>query len=151
MLQLVNMNINFYWTLIFYYQTSTSLEPWCIYKYKPIFIKLSPDEDSRGMKDICELIQEHNIDGIISTNTTLRHDDVKGGGISGSPLFKLSTEKLIEVRNLIGSDLPIIASGGVMNAQDFYEKITSGADLVQIYSGFIFEGPKLVKDVLNEN
>ena len=119
--------------------------------YKPIFIKLSPDEDSRGMKDICELIQEHNIDGIISTNTTLRHDDVKGGGISGSPLFKLSTEKLIEVRNLIGSDLPIIASGGVMSAQNFNEKISSGADLVQIYSGFIFEGPKLVKDVLNKN
>ena len=119
--------------------------------YKPIFIKLSPDEDSKGMKDICDLIKEHNIDGIISTNTTLRHDDVKGGGISGSPLFKLSTEKLIEVRNLIGSDLPIIASGGVMNAQDFYEKITSGADLVQIYTGFIFEGPKLVKDVLNKN
>ena len=120
--------------------------------YKPIFIKLSPDEDSRGMKDICDLIQEHNIDGIISTNTTIQHEDEKGrGGISGSPLFKLSTEKLIEARKLIGSDLPIIASGGVMNAQDFYEKINSGADLVQIYSGFIFEGPKLVKDVLNKN
>ena len=83
---------------------------------------------------------------------TIHHEDEKGrGGISGSPLFKLSTEKLIEARKLIGSDLPIIASGGVMNAQDFYEKITSGADLVQIYSGFIFEGPKLVKDVLNKN
>ena len=120
--------------------------------YKPIFIKLSPDEDSRGMKDICELIQEHNIDGIISTNTTIQHEDKKGrGGISGSPLFKLSTEKLIEARKLIGSDMPIIASGGVMNAQDFYEKISSGADLVQIYSGFIFEGPKLVNEVLNTN
>ena len=120
------------------------------YGYRPIFIKISPDESSVSLKDICNSILINNLDGIICSNTTINHSHPSGmGGLSGRPLKKRATDMLIQVRNLIGDKLPIIASGGVMSAEDYLEKINAGANLVQIYTGFIYEGPKLIDDIVN--
>ena len=127
-------------------QKDLSLE----YGYKPILIKISPDESSESLKDICNSILINNLDGIICSNTTIHHSYSDGlGGLSGRPLKKRATDILIQVRELIGDKLPIIASGGVMTSEDYLEKMNAGADLVQIYTGFIFEGPKLIEDIVN--
>lgn len=129
---------------------SKQLELSSEYGYRPIFIKISPDESSDGLKDICNSILINNLDGIICTNTTINHSDPNGlGGLSGKPLKKRATDILIQIRELIGDKLSIIASGGVMSSEDYLEKINAGADLVQIYTGFIFEGPKLIEDIVN--
>ena len=119
------------------------------FNYVPIFIKISPDETKQQLEDICKCIIDCKIDGIISSNTTINHADKNGyGGLSGLPLRDKATEKLIFIKNIVGNKVPIIASGGVMSVSDYLEKINAGADLVQVYTGFIFEGPKLIKDIL---
>ncbi len=119
------------------------------FDYVPIFIKISPDENQQALKEICKCIIDFKIDGIITSNTTINHNDKNGyGGLSGLPLKDKATEKLIFIKNIVGNRIPIIASGGVMSASDYEEKINAGADLVQIYTGFIFEGPKLIQDIL---
>ena len=121
-----------------------------MYGYKNIFIKVSPDEDLDSLKNICEAILETKLDGIICSNTTVEHSDINGlGGLSGAPLKNKATKTLEHIKKLVGGRLPIIASGGVMSVLDYQEKIKAGADLVQIYTGFIFGGPKLIKDILN--
>ena len=119
------------------------------YGDKPIFIKISPDESPGNLELICKSILSTKLDGIICSNTTIDHDDINGpGGISGAPLKRKSNKTLQIVKTLLGDKIPIIASGGVMSAEDYEEKIESGATLVQIYTGFIFEGPKLIQDIL---
>ena len=119
-------------------------------KYVPIFIKISPDELFEDLSIICSSILGSKLDGIICSNTTVDHDHKNGpGGLSGAPLKDKATECLVNVRRLVGNELPIIASGGVMNVQDYQEKLDSGANLVQIYTGFIYEGPQLIQDILN--
>lgn len=121
-----------------------------LHGYKPIFVKVSPDESFDDLKSICSSILVNNIDGIICSNTTVDHDNENGlGGLSGAPLKKKSNLSLEKIKNLVGDKLPIIASGGVMTSADYLEKLDKGANLVQIYTGFIFEGPKLIKDILN--
>jgi dihydroorotate dehydrogenase len=117
--------------------------------YKPLFVKISPDEDLQRIDEICEVILTNQIDGIICSNTTILHHDSRQGGLSGAPLKNKSTDLLSYVRKRVGEDVILIASGGVMSASDYQEKINSGADLVQIYTGFIFEGPKLIKDIIS--
>ena len=118
-------------------------------KYVPIFIKISPDENEKTIEEICNCIIESEIDGIITSNTSIEHNDKNGyGGLSGLPLKDKATRKLLLIKKIVGNELPIIASGGVMSALDYQEKIDAGADLVQIYTGFIFEGPKLIQDIL---
>ncbi len=120
------------------------------YEYRPLYLKISPDESIEALENICKSILDNNLDGIICSNTTIHHNDQNGkGGLSGSPLFKKSTECLKRVKEIVGEEIPIIASGGVMSAKDFQEKLSSGANLVQIYTGFIFEGPELVQNILN--
>ena len=120
------------------------------YGYRPLYLKISPDENIDAIENICNSILDNNLDGIICSNTTIQHNDENGrGGISGLPLFKKSTECLKKVKEIVGEEVLIIASGGVMSAQDFQEKLSSGANLVQIYTGFIFEGPELVQNILN--
>jgi dihydroorotate dehydrogenase len=120
------------------------------FKYVPVFVKISPDENEEALKHICECIMKCEIDGIISSNTTIKHNDINGyGGLSGMPLKDEANKKLIFIKKLVGNQLPIIASGGVMSASDFKEKINAGADLVQVYTGFIFEGPKLIQEILD--
>lgn len=123
-----------------------------VHGYKPIFIKISPDETLENLKNISNSILNNHFDGIICSNTTVDHDNPNGlGGISGKPLKKKATETLLRVRALVGDDITIIASGGVMSVEDYVEKIDAGANLVQLYTGFIYEGPKLIEDILNLN
>ena len=119
------------------------------FEYVPIYIKISPDEEPEDLEKICKSITYHEIDGIIVSNTTVIHNDKNGyGGISGSPLKNKADEKLSFIKKIVGDKILIIASGGVMSASDYLEKIDCGADLVQIYTGFIFEGPKLIHEIL---
>lgn len=121
-----------------------------IHGYKPVFVKISPDESYDALNAICNCILKNKLDGIICTNTTSNHDNSNGaGGLSGTPLKKKSTEILNYVKTLVGEQIKVIASGGVMTPLDYQEKIDNGADLVQIYTGFIYEGPKLIQDILN--
>jgi len=119
--------------------------------YKPLFLKISPDNDERGIEDICGALLRFSVDGLICTNTTINHNHISGsGGLSGKPLLGPSTETLRIARKILGDEFPIIASGGVMSKEDYLQKIDAGADLVQIYTGFIYEGPKLIDDILNK-
>ena len=119
------------------------------FDYVPIFIKISPDEKPEDLEKMCKTIAVSGMDGIIASNTTAMHNDKNGhGGLSGSPLKNKANEKLSFIKETVGDKVSIIASGGVMSASDYLEKLDAGADLVQIYTGFIFEGPKLIQDIL---
>ena len=122
---------------------------------KPIFIKISPDESAETIKSISEHVLNSKLTGLIVSNTTINKDMLENskfkdldGGLSGSPLMEKSTELLNSLKNEY-PDLPIIGAGGVMTKEDFNKKIESGASLVQIYTGFIIRGPKIIKDILN--
>jgi dihydroorotate dehydrogenase len=122
---------------------------------RPIFIKISPDESAETIKSISEHVLISKLTGLIVSNTTINKDMLENskfkdldGGLSGSPLMEKSTQLLTSVKNGY-PDLPIIAAGGVMTKEDFNKKIESGASLVQIYTGFIIHGPKIIKDILN--
>ena len=117
--------------------------------YKPIVLKLSPDLQDRDLEIICKEILDKDIDGIICSNTTIAHNYNYQGGLSGEQLFEISNRSLISFRSFLGSSFPIVASGGVMSRQHFEKKLELGADLVQVYTGMIYEGPTLVKDILN--
>ena len=117
--------------------------------YKPIVLKLSPDLQDRDLEIICKEILDKDIDGIISTNTTISHNYNYQGGLSGEQLFEISNRSLTSFRSFLGSSFPIIASGGVMSRRHFEKKLELGADLVQVYTGMIYKGPTLVKDILN--
>ena len=121
------------------------------FKYKPLLLKISPDNDEKGIEDICRTLLRFSIDGLICTNTTINHNHISGsGGLSGKPLMQTSTEILKKARKSLGDEFPIIASGGVMSKQAYQDKIEAGANLVQIYTGFIYEGPQLIDDILNK-
>lgn len=116
---------------------------------KPILLKISPDINNKELEDIVKA-SEDLIDGYVATNTTVDRDKIKGynscsGGLSGAPLREKSTAVIHMLNKL--TNLPIIGSGGIMSVEDAIEKIDAGADLIQIYTGFIFEGPKLIKDI----
>ena len=117
--------------------------------YKPIILKLSPDLQEREIENICKEILDKDIDAIICSNTTTSHNYSQSGGLSGEELFEISNKTLISFRNFLGTTFPIIASGGVMSREHFEKKLELGADLVQVYTGMIYKGPTLVKDILN--
>ena len=120
-----------------------------LYGYKPIYLKISPDEDTREVEEICNVIMKNKLDGIICANTTINHENNNGpGGLSGAPLKNLATEKLLLIKKFVGNEVPIMASGGVLSVSDYQEKLDAGADLVQLYTGFIYEGPKLINDIV---
>ena len=120
-----------------------------LHGYTPILIKISPDMNEEELRILSKSILENNLDGIICSNTTIDHSHFSGGGLSGKPLFDSSTLTLELLRRFVGKDLPIIASGGVMDLDSFQKKIDTGANLVQIYTGFIYEGPSLVNEIIN--
>ena len=117
--------------------------------YKPIVLKLSPDLQDRDLEIICKEILDKDIDGIICTNTTIAHNHNYQGGLSGEQLFEISNRSLTSFRSFLGSSFPIVASGGVMSRHHFEKKLELGADLVQVYTGMIYKGPTLVKEILN--
>ncbi|WP_341988187.1 dihydroorotate dehydrogenase (quinone), partial [Azorhizobium sp. AG788] len=117
----------------------------------PLLVKVAPDLDDAGLEVIAEVALEQGVDGIIMGNTTLSRpaslkSSHKGetGGLSGQPLFALSTERLGALYRLVRGRIPLIGAGGVSSGADAYAKIRAGADLVQLYSGLVFHGPALV-------
>ncbi|NOS98820.1 MAG: quinone-dependent dihydroorotate dehydrogenase, partial [Methylotenera sp.] len=123
-------------------------------KYVPITLKIAPDLEREQIFEIADLLMEHKIDGVIATNTTLARDMVKGmehaeeaGGLSGAPVREKSTMVIQQLSQRLQGALPIIGVGGILSGADAVEKIAAGADLVQVYSGLIYKGPKLVHDV----
>lgn len=122
-------------------------------KHVPIAVKLAPDLDNDEILRCVDTLIKHGIDGVIATNTTIARKRVEGlknanetGGLSGAPLRERSTEVVRLIADHVKGELPIIASGGVMSASDAVEKMEAGAKLVQLYTGFIYSGPKLVAD-----
>ena len=123
---------------------------------KPIFIKISPDESLDTIKYIINKVQNSKITGIIATNTTTDKSILKDekywnyeGGLSGEPLREKSNDLIYEIRK-VSEEIPLIGVGGVMSQKDYKEKLTLGADLVQIYTGFIMEGPGLIHKIINK-
>jgi dihydroorotate dehydrogenase len=123
-------------------------------KYVPITLKIAPDLEREQINEIADLLVEYKIDGVIATNTTLSRDMVKGlehaeeaGGLSGAPVREKSTWVIQQLSQRLQGALPIIGVGGILSGADAVEKIAAGADLVQVYSGLIYKGPKLVHDI----
>ena len=123
-------------------------------KYVPITLKIAPDLDQNQVIEIADLLMQHQIDGVIATNTTLSRTSVLGlknadetGGLSGAPVRNLSTIVIQQLSKQLQGALPIIGVGGILTGADAVEKIAAGADLVQIYSGLIYKGPALVHDI----
>lgn len=124
-------------------------------KYVPVLVKIAPDMDSVAIEQVVDCIVTEGMDGIIATNTTLSRDAVKGlehaeqaGGLSGDPVTDMSTQVIKQIRQ-INQDIPIIGVGGIGNAAKAKEKLDAGANLVQVYTNFIYQGPKLIKDIVD--
>ncbi|HBB91770.1 MAG: dihydroorotate dehydrogenase (quinone) [Bacteroidetes bacterium GWF2_49_14] len=125
---------------------------------KPVLLKISPDLSEIQLDEVIEVVRETRIDGLVATNTSIRRfnldyrDDyiasLGQGGLSGSPLREVSTEIIRYLHQRLGRDFPIIGSGGLMNEDDANEKLDAGATLVQLYTGFIYEGPGLLSRIL---
>lgn len=120
-------------------------------KRVPVFVKIAPDLDEAQVAVIAAALQRHGMDGVIATNTTISRAAVQGmrhaeetGGLSGAPVLEASNQVIRQLRAALGSRFPIIGVGGVMSAEDAVSKIRAGADVVQIYTGLIYEGPALV-------
>ncbi len=126
-------------------------------KPKPILLKIAPDLNEDQLNDIVEILKEVQIEGVIATNTTidrshLKTDDkiveaIGAGGLSGKPVRQKATDVIRYLRKELGADFPIIGVGGIHSAADAIEKLDAGADLIQLYTGFIYEGPALAKRI----
>ena len=126
-------------------------------RYKPVMLKISPDLSNDELDNILEICRKYNIDAIIATNTTIsregltapgkRLEEIGTGGLSGMPLRKRSTDIIRYISNKSGGKIPVIGVGGIMTPADALEKINAGAVLVQVYTGFIYEGPFLVRRI----
>jgi dihydroorotate dehydrogenase len=128
----------------------------------PIVVKIAPDLADADILEIVDLAQQHQLAGIIATNTTIRRDQLKtrviaatgqsveteAGGISGKPVRDRSTEVVRLIYRHTQGNFPIVGVGGIFSAEDAWEKITAGASLVQVYTGWVYQGPGLVKQVL---
>lgn len=122
-------------------------------KYVPITLKIAPDLEVEQIHEIADLLIQYKIDGVIATNTTLARDKVNGmpnahetGGLSGAPVRDKSTQVIKVLSQRLQGALPIIGVGGILNGADAVEKIAAGASLVQVYSGLIYRGPKLIHE-----
>ena len=123
-------------------------------RYVPIALKIAPDLEQSQVNEIADLLMMHKIDAVIATNTTLSRDAVNGmknadetGGLSGAPVREKSTLVIGQLSQRLQGALPIIGVGGILSGADAVEKIAAGASLVQVYSGLIYKGPKLVHDI----
>jgi dihydroorotate dehydrogenase len=129
---------------------------------KPLFVKIAPDLEWEAIADIISLAQTYQLAGIIATNTTIRRDQLKtqvieqtgkpvqeeAGGISGAPLSDRSTEIIRFIAAQTQGKMPIIGVGGIFSPEDAWEKITAGASLIQVYTGWVYEGPFMVRRIL---
>lgn len=124
---------------------------------RPILLKIAPDLTNEQLDDIIDIIKTTELDGIVATNTTISREglatatadveEMGNGGLSGQPLRKRSTEVISYIHQRSNGKIPIIASGGIFTAADAKEKLDAGASLVQVYTGFIYEGPSIVKNI----
>jgi dihydroorotate dehydrogenase len=127
---------------------------------KPILLKIAPDLSNEQLDDVLEILAETKLAGIVATNTTIDRNVIKAtdeqvkeigpGGLSGKPLKARSTEIIKYISAKTNGSLPIMAVGGIFNAADAKEKLDAGASLVQVYTGFIYEGPSLAKKICKE-
>jgi dihydroorotate dehydrogenase len=122
-------------------------------KTVPLVLKIAPDLDGGELRDIAQLLLDRGIDGVIATNTTTMRQAVAGhplaqetGGLSGRPLFSPSTEIVRQLAKLLKGNIPIIGVGGILCGEDAKMKIHAGAALVQVYTGFIYRGPDLIRE-----
>lgn len=125
--------------------------------HKPVLLKIAPDLNATQLNDVIEILKETNTDGVIATNTTILRDGlatskteiekIGNGGLSGKPLATRSTEVIRYLRDKLGPDYPIIGVGGIITPEDAIEKLNAGADLIQLYTGFIYEGPSVVRRI----
>ncbi|MGK2913041.1 MAG: quinone-dependent dihydroorotate dehydrogenase [Porticoccaceae bacterium] len=125
-------------------------------RYVPLAVKIAPDLDAGAIVDIAALLIKYAIDGVIATNTTLSRDGIEEssiagetGGLSGAPLRTRATKVIAVLAKALDGALPIIGVGGIMSGEDAAEKIAAGASLVQIYTGFIYRGPRLVGEAVD--
>lgn len=128
-------------------------------KIKPILLKIAPDLNENQLDDIVEIVSETEIAGIIATNTTISREglsdemvkieQIGAGGLSGLPLRDRSKEVIKYIHEKSKGSFPIIGVGGIHSAQDAIEKLAAGASLVQLYTGFVYEGPGLIKEINN--
>jgi dihydroorotate dehydrogenase len=126
-------------------------------KHVPLLVKLSPDLERYELETIVEVIERLKIDGIIATNTTVSRENLRTdaarvaacgeGGLSGKPLKDKSTQMIAELYELTGGRIPLIGVGGIFTAEDAWEKISAGASLVQLYTGFIYQGPGIAQQI----
>lgn len=120
---------------------------------KPILLKIAPDLNESQLLDIIEIVKQTGIAGVIATNTTLSRDGLSSkeqaeiGGLSGKPLHKRSTEVIRFLAEKSNKAFPIIGVGGIHSPEDAIEKLNAGADLIQLYTGFVYEGPSLIKKI----
>ncbi len=125
-------------------------------KYVPVAVKIAPDLTEEEVQSIAASLIANEIDGVIATNTTLSREGVEGlkhgkeqGGLSGAPVRDKSTTVIKLLSKALDNKLPIIGVGGILSSEDANEKLSAGASLVQVYTGFIYRGPELVKDIVN--
>lgn len=126
-------------------------------KAKPVLLKIAPDLTVEQLDDVIKILKETKTDGIIATNTTTSREGlvtdqntlekIGAGGLSGKPLSSKSTEVIKYLRRQLGPDYPIIGVGGIMSVDDALEKLKAGANLIQIYTGFVYEGPSFVRQI----
>jgi dihydroorotate dehydrogenase len=124
-------------------------------KRVPLLVKISPDLDEQGLRAMAASLRSHALEGVIATNTSTHIDgfDVplaraRGGGISGRPLRDKALESLRRLREALGASIPIIGVGGLMSAADVQARLDAGANLVQLYTGFVYRGPALLSECL---
>ncbi len=125
-------------------------------KYVPVAVKIAPDLSAEEVQSIAKSLIDNNIDGVIATNTTLSRVGAEGlefgaeqGGLSGQPVKEKSTQVIKLLSEALDNKLPIIGVGGIASSKDANEKLQAGASLVQVYTGFIYQGPPLIKDIVN--
>lgn len=124
-------------------------------RYVPVAVKIAPDMDDDGIRFVASALRETGLDGVIATNTTISRDAVAGhahadeaGGLSGAPVREASLRVIRGLYAELGESLPIIGVGGIMDGESAAEKVRAGAKLVQIYTGFIYRGPELIKEAV---
>lgn len=127
---------------------------------KPLLLKIAPDLSDSQLDDIVAIVEETNLDGLIATNTTISRDglrtpesrltEIGNGGLSGKPLTERATAVIKYINQKSSGNIPIIGVGGIFSGRDALDKLEAGASLVQIYTGFIYEGPGLIREIKQE-
>lgn len=123
-------------------------------KYVPMAVKIAPDLDETQIRSIAALLIKHRIDGVIATNTTIARTGIEhlpaaqeSGGLSGAPLTQRATTVIRQLHSLLHGAIPVIGVGGILSAHDAQDKLAAGASLVQVYTGLIYRGPDLVREI----